>query len=228
MEQKKNIQLSPSALSLYKECTKCFWLHRVKGIYRPKPSFALQNVFDEIIKEYFDMFRKAGKMPPEIKNKVQGQLMPDIDLLNKWRNALNPALRYVHPKYDNFSLAGGIDDCLYDEDKKVYIPIDFKTTGSDNYDKNSIKYYQHQLDIYSFLLKQNGYPTNDKAYLIYYKPKTVLGEGVVKFKIIVKEMQTSDERALGLFEEGIKALQGPMPDSHKWCDFCKWVNEYIE
>ncbi len=220
------IQLSPSSLSLFMECPKCFWLQKINGIHRPSQIFALQSNFDRILKEYFDKFRKERKLPPEIDGKVEGVLFNDQELLEKWRNGLKPALRYRHPQYENFSLAGGIDDCLFDG--KYYIPIDFKTTGSSSFEENSEKYYQHQLDIYSFLLEENEYKTKGLAYLIYYKPKEVIGEGEMKFQIVVKKMETDHKRALRLFENAIEILNSPMPKSHSNCQYCSWANDFID
>lgn len=221
---KETIRLSPSSLSLYMECPKCFWLYKVKGIHRPKQTFALQNNFDAILKKYFDKFREMNKMPPEISGKIEGELFKNQELLNKWRNALNPSLVYKHPEY-NFALVGGIDDCLFDGE--YYIPIDFKTTGSSNFHFNSERYYQHQLDIYNFLLESNGFKTKKIAYLVYYKPEEVIANGVIQFQIVVKRMETSDKRVKNLFEEGIKTLLGPAPKSHSECEYCSWGNENI-
>ncbi len=187
-------QLSSSSLSLFMECPKCFWLQKINGIHRPSQIFALQNNFDRILKPYFDKFRKEKILPPEIDGKVEGALFDDQELLEKWRNALRPTLKYRHPQYENFTLAGGIDDCLFDG--KYYIPIDFKTTGSSSFEENSEKYYQHQLDIYNFLLEENGYKTKGLAYLVYYKPEEVAGEGLMKFQIVVKKMETDHKLAL--------------------------------
>ncbi len=221
----KSIQLSPSSLSMFMECPKCFWCQKIKGIHRPKQNFALQNNFDRIIKSYFDKFRGLDKLPPEIDGKVEGKLFNNLELLNKWQNALKPALVYTHPQYSNFSLAGGLDDCLKQDD--FYIPIDFKTTGSSSFQENSEKYYQHQLDIYNFLLENNGYKTKGLAYLIYYKPEEVVGEGIIKFQIMVKKMETNHDRAISLFERGISLLNGEMPSSHSDCQFCSWGNDFL-
>lgn len=220
------IQLSPSALSLFLECPKCFWLQKVNGIHRPQQIFALQSNFDRILKPYFDKFRKEKKLPPELEGKVEGLLFDDQELLEKWRNALRPTLKYRHPTKENFVLAGGLDDCLYDG--RYYIPIDFKTTGSSSFEENSEKYYQHQLDIYNFLLSENGYETKGLAYLVYYKPEEVAGEGLMKFQIVVKKMETGSKRALRLFEEAIEILSGPMPKSHSNCQYCSWANDFID
>ena len=220
------IQLSPSSLSLYMECPKCFWLQKINGIHRPQQIFALQSNFDRILKPYFDKFRKEGKLPPELNGKVEGKLFEDQELLEKWRNALRPTLKYKHPRREGFFLAGGLDDCLFDG--RYYIPVDFKTTGSSSFEENSEKYYQHQLDIYNFLLTESGYETKGLAYLVYYKPKEVSGEGLMKFQITVKKMETDHKRALRLFEDAIELLEGPMPKSHSDCQFCSWANDFID
>lgn len=224
--QQVAVQLSPSSLSLFMECPKCFWLQKINGIHRPPRIFALQSNFDRILKDYFDKFREEKKFPPEIEGKVEGALFGDQELLDKWRNALRPALKYRHPQHENFSLAGGLDDCLFDG--KYYIPVDFKTTGSSSFEENSEKYYRHQLDIYNFLLEENGYKTKGFAYLVYYKPEEVAGEGMMKFKIVVKKMETDHKRALRLFEDALEILSGPMPKSHSACQFCSWANDFID
>lgn len=225
MKNNNRIQLSPSNLSLFLECPKCFWLLKRKKIHRPPPTLALQSNFDRILKSYFDKYREKDKLPPELENKVEGKLFDDLELLEKWRNNFKPALKFIHPKYRNFILVGAIDDCLFDG--RYYIPVDFKTTGASKFEENSEKYYQHQLDIYNFLFKENGYKTKDIAYLIYYKPEKVIKSGLVKFYIVVKEMKTDIDRAKQLFEKAIKVLLGSMPESHSECKFCSWGNDYI-
>lgn len=228
MPQKKSKnqirRLSPSKLSLFLECPLCFWLGEVRGIHRPRQSFALQSNMDRILKPYFDKYRKRG-LPPELKGQVEGRLFPDQKLLNKWRNALQPVLTYKDKKYPDFILAGGIDDCLIDNG--YHLPVDFKTTGSSRFEENSIKYYQHQLDIYTLFLETQGYKTKGLAYLVYYKPEEVLKKGVVKFGITIKEMKTDIERGKKLFVEAIKLIKGPAPQGHSGCEFCSWGNDYL-
>ncbi len=216
-------RLSPSKLSLMFECPLCFWLGEAKGIHRPKLNFALQSNFDRIIKDYFDSYRTKG-VPPELTGKVPGHLFPDTVLLEQWRNALRPTLVYQDPRHPKYALAGGLDDCLIDGDS--YIPIDFKTTGSSSFEENSVRYYQHQLDIYCLLLDTQGYRTRGQAFLVYYKPESVVREGIVKFQIVVKEMKTDPERGAGLFRQAIALIEGPAPKRHSACEFCSWGNDY--
>lgn len=219
------IRLSPSSLSLFLECPKCFWLYKRKGARRPSLPLALHSNFDKIIKIYFDKFRERNEMPPEIKGRVEGKLFDNFELLEKWRNTLNPGLKYKHPEH-NFELSGGIDDCLFDGEH--YFVVDFKTTGSSNFHYNSERYYQHQMDIYNFLLEHNGYKTKNTAYLIYYKPKEVIAKGIVQFQTTVKKITTDNERAKDLFEKGIRLLLGPMPKRHSECEYCLWGEKVKE
>ncbi len=214
------IQLSPSSLSLYLECPKCFWLQKVRGIYRPSQVFALQSNFDRILKLYFDKFRAKNELPPELEGRIKGQLFNNQSIIDQWRNNRQPALKYQSLDYQNFILVGALDDCLFDG--QYYFPIDLKTTGSSSFEENSERYYQHQLDIYTFLLTENGYPTKELAYLVYYRPEQVLDQGVIRFQILVKEMRTSHERAKNLFQSAIKLLQSPMPRSYSACEYCSW------
>src|SRR3989338_6659737 len=61
---KPQIMLSPSALNLFLECARCFWLEKVKKIKRPRGIFpSLPGGMDRIIKTYFDSYR-SQVIPP--------------------------------------------------------------------------------------------------------------------------------------------------------------------
>ena len=60
-------RLSPSALNLFKECPRCFWLTHHKVWKRPSGIFpSLPSGMDRILKVHFDKFRDGGRLPPEI------------------------------------------------------------------------------------------------------------------------------------------------------------------
>lgn len=77
--------LSPTALGTFKNCPRCFWLEKVKNIKRPRGIFpSLPGGMDAVIKTYFDKFRATGTLPPEIASHVEGKLVADQALLDKW------------------------------------------------------------------------------------------------------------------------------------------------
>lgn len=216
-------RLSPTTgLNLFKECPRCFWLHYNEKVHRPRGIFpSLPGGMDLVIKKYFDKYR--DKLPPEIDDKVVGQLMPDIQLLNKWRN-WQTGLEYYDKKRDAV-LFGALDDCLINDDH--YIPVDYKTRGFPPKDGDSEKYYQTQLDTYTLLLSENGYKTKDFAYLIYYYPEEVKEDGVVKFNIKPVKVNTDLKRAKKTFENAIDLLKELIPKHHSDCEYCCWVGDRL-
>lgn len=220
---KAKFRLSPTTgLSLFKECPRCFWLHYNKNIHRPRGIFpSLPSGMDLVIKDYFDKYR--GKLPPDIEGKVEGQLVADLKLLNKWRD-WRTGLEYYDKERDAV-LFGALDDCLAKD--ALYIPLDYKTRGFPVKEGDSEKYYQTQLDAYSLLLSENGYPVKDFAYLIYYYPKEVKENGVVDFNVKPIKINTDLTRAKKTFEDAVDFLKGVIPKEHSDCEYCSWINDRL-
>lgn len=223
MNNNQPIRLSPTTgLNLFKECPRCFWLHFNKNVHRPRGIFpSLPGGMDLMIKKYFDQYR--GQLPPELKGKVEGSLMPDLGLLNKWRN-WRTGVEYYDREL-NAVLFGALDDCLLDNN--YYIPLDYKTRGFPPKEGDSEKYYQTQLDTYSLLLSTNGYQTRNFAYLVYYYPEEVKEKGIIKFNIKPVRVETDLERAKKTFGDAIKLLKGPIPEHHSDCEYCSWINDRL-
>ena len=157
-------KLSPSKLNLFLDCPLCFYLQEKEGVKRPAGIFpSLPSGMDLVLKKYCDKFR--GDLPPELKGKVEGVLLPDKALIDKFRN-----WRTFSFEEEDAMMYGAMDDCLKHEE--YIIPVDFKTRGFDLKEDTS-DYYQNQLDCYCLLLDKNGYKTKGIAFLIYYLPEEV-------------------------------------------------------
>jgi CRISPR/Cas system-associated exonuclease Cas4 (RecB family) len=219
-KENKPIRLSPtSGLSLYQNCPRCFWLHFNKKIQRPRGIFpSLPGGMDLVIKKYFDNYR--GKLPPELKGKVDGNLISDNELIKKWRAWQTRSLEYFD-KGLNAVLFGALDDCLVDNDH--YIPLDYKTRGSAPKSGDSERYYRTQLDTYTLLLSNAGYKVKNHAYLVYYYPEEVKESGAVKFNIQPVKVETDTERVKALFNEAIKTLKSSMPPHSSECEYCSYI-----
>lgn len=219
----KPLQLSPSKLNLFLECPLCFWLSEVKGIHRPEGiQSTLPRGMDILIKKYFDKYRAKNELPPELSGKVEGKPLTDLALLRKWRY-WKTGLRY-EDKTLNATLYGALDECFVKEN--CYIPVDYKTRGFD-LKEDPAKYYQTQLDCYTFLLEINGFKHLSFGYLIFYIPKEIKKEGVVRFTIEPKKIKTNPKAGLEVFKKAVKLLRGPQPKSHSECQFCAWGNDFI-
>ena len=211
------IKLSPTALNLFLECPRCFWLEQNKGLKRPRGIFpSLPGGMNARIKEYFDVCRQKGRLPVELEGKVAGKLLGDQSLMDQWR-AREGGLRY-EDKEKGALLKGLLDDCLVEEG--TYIPLDYKTHGYGPKEENLAGYYQNQLDCYCFLLEQNHYRVCPYAYLVYYTPKIVGEGGKVEFLVEPFKLKTDTSRARKTFESAIALLKGPLPSVHDRCEYC--------
>jgi len=221
LEYRSNIKLSPSSLNIFLECPRCFWLDKNKNIKRPRGIFpSLPGGMDIAIKHYFDSYRLNNDLPPEIKGKVCGNLFSDSLILEKWRNwKLNDL--FYEDKENSAILTGALDDCLVD--KGYYIPLDYKTRGSE-IKEDSLSYYQNQLDCYCLILEASGYKTKNLAYLVYYWPIKVSSNGTVKFHVEPFEVKTNIESAKATVRKAAKSLLSDMPLSNPNCEYCNLVS----
>ena len=214
------IKLSPSKLNLYLECPLCFWLSE-KGVHRPSGPFpSLPGGMDRKLKVYFDKYRKEGKLPPELKGKVEGKLYDNMSDMDAWRNA-RKGLSFTDEKGN--ILSGAIDDCLFDG--KNFMIIDFKTYGGSEIKDEKIAFYQNQLDCYALLFEKNGLSHPGFAYLIFFMPMEVKENGIVEFRIEVKKVMVDSSRALKTFGDAVKIARGKRPKKHSECKFCAWADD---
>ncbi len=219
------IRLSPSTLNVFLECPKCFWLDQAKGIGRPRGIFpSLPGGMDLLIKKYFDKYRALGKLPPELDGKIEAELFPDNELLNKWRS-WRSALAYEDPE-SGAILSGMLDDLGVLPAKKLYVPLDYKTRGFD-VKEGGESFYQNQLNCYALLLRENGMKPAGYAYLLYYIPKEVAEGGMTRFDVVPKRVAVDADAALKTVRDAAALIQGPMPARHMECEYCVWAGAYI-
>ena len=216
-----NYKFSPSSLSLLKECPRCFWLHFRKGIKRPDGIFpSLPSGMDKILKNHFDHFMRKGKLPPELQE-LNGRvkLFDNEELLKIWRSNFK-GIQWTDKKGNLFR--GAVDNIL--KKGKKLIVLDYKTRGYP-LKEDTHEHYQDQMDIYNFLLRKNGYETEDYTYLIFYHPHEVFENGHVCFNTDLIKIKVDIKNAEKIFKKAVETLEGDIPEPSKECGFCKWINQ---
>tara|TARA_Y100000310_G_C20657854_1_gene802971 strand:- start:358 stop:1014 length:657 start_codon:yes stop_codon:yes gene_type:complete len=213
-------KFSPSSLSLLKDCPRCFWLKFNKDIKRPDTIFpSLPNGMDKILKEHFDTFMKKCELPPEL-SKLKGyKLFDDEELLKIWRSNFK-GIQWTDKKGNLFR--GAVDNIL--KKGKKLVVLDYKTRGYP-LKEDSHKYYLDQMDIYNFLLRKNGYETEEYTYLLFYHPNKVQETGEVVFNTDLVKIKVNIKNAENIFINALKVLEGEIPECFEECGFCKWINE---
>jgi len=217
-------KLSPSSINIMLECPRCFWLQIIKKIKRPSGPFpSLPSGMDKILKEHFDKFMEKGELPPELKQEECAEdgckLFNDKEKLKIWRSNFK-GIEYLDKKGN--LLHGAIDNLLV-KGKKLIV-LDYKTRGFP-LKEDTHEHYQLQMDIYNFLLRKNGYETEDYTYLLFYYPKEVLETGEVIFNTNLIKIQTSAKKGEEIFNKAIKLLEGDIPEASEECGFCKWADK---
>jgi CRISPR/Cas system-associated exonuclease Cas4 (RecB family) len=206
------LKLSPSSLNLFLECPRCFWLYVNNEIKRPStPVATITTGLDKVVKEYFNLYRTKGSLPPFLAGKVPGKLIHSLP----HRGWLEFNDHTVEAR-----LGGYLDECL-DLGGNFYAALDHKTRGSKPTEIH--RAYQFQMDAYTFLLEQNNFPTKKTAYLIYYIPLAFTAEKIVEFEALALEVKTDPENARKVFYQAVSVLGQPIPAAASGCEFCKWT-----
>jgi CRISPR/Cas system-associated exonuclease Cas4 (RecB family) len=165
----ESFKLSRSKIDLFLQCPRCFYLDRKLGVGRPPGfPFALNSAVDTLLKQEFDIYRAKGKKHPLIeKYGVDARPVPHEDLV-KWRHNFT-GIQYLHQP-TNLLIFGAIDD-LWQNSKGEYIVVDYKATSKAEeitaLDKDWQDGYKRQMEVYQWLLRQNGYKVSDTGYFVY-------------------------------------------------------------
>ena len=210
-------KLSPSALNLMKECPRCFWLSQHKVWKRPAGIFpSLPSGMDRILKTHFNKFMEKGQLPPEICKNGECKnmrLFDNHELLAIWRSNFKGI---VYKDKQGNILKGAVDNILM-KGKKLIV-LDYKTRGYAVKD-NTAEHYQLQLDIYNFLLRKEGYDTEDYSFLLFYVPKEVMATGEVIFDTSLVKMKVDVKMAEKVWKKALELLNGDCPKKCcEWCD----------
>jgi len=216
-------KISPSSISLMNECPRCFWLDKHKVWIRPNGIFpSLPSGMDSILKKHFDKFRDRGEMPPEL---LKGNECKDMNLfgkndeekefLRKWRDNLK-GIKF-EDGYGNI-LFGALDNVLVKGNKLIV--LDYKTRGFP-LKENTHTYYQNQHDVYNFLLRKNGFQTEDYSFLLFYIPEKVSQTGEIIFDTKLIKMKINPDNGFNLFLMALKLLSEECPQ--KRCVWCEGV-----
>lgn len=214
-------KLSPSTLNLMEECPRCFWLTQHKIWKRPAGIFpSLPSGMDKILKVHFDKFIGKKELPIELKENKECRgckLFADIELLKIWRNNFK-GISWTDKKGN--ILHGAVDNILV-KGKKLIV-MDYKTRGFP-LKEDTAEHYRNQLNIYDFLLKKNGYETEDYSFLLFYIPREVTATGEVIFDTVLVKMRTNPKNAEKLWKKALKLLKEPCPERSEGCEWCGLV-----
>jgi CRISPR/Cas system-associated exonuclease Cas4 (RecB family) len=227
-KSKEPFKLSRSKIDLFIQCPRCFYIDRRLGTGRPPGfPFALNSAVDTLLKKEFDIHRANDKQHPIIKKYgVDAKPIPHEDL-DKWRHNFT-GVRYLH-KPTNLLVFGAIDD-LWQNSKGEFIVVDYKATAKTEeitkLDKDWHEGYKHQMEVYQWLLRKNGYKVSNTGYFVYCNGKTDRGafDGKLDFDVTLIPYKGSDKWVGKTLKALHKCLRSKkIPKANKDCDYCAYV-----
>jgi hypothetical protein len=166
--QNKPFKISRSKIELYMQCPRCFWLDARMNIKRPNgPPFTLNKAVDSLFKKEFDNYRKKGKPHPIMIEFGVDAIPYQHPKLETWRHNFTGVSTLHEPT--NLYIYGAVDDLWINADQEIIV-ADYKATAKDKeVDLNSDWQigYKRQMEIYQWLLRQNGLKVSNTSYFVY-------------------------------------------------------------
>jgi hypothetical protein len=161
-------KVSRSKIELFKQCPRCFWLDVRLKIKRPDgPPFNINKCIDELFKKEFDGYRLQGKPHPMMLEYKVDAVPFAHDQLGKWRE--NFVGVYTLHEPTNLHVFGAVDDLWVNPAGEIIV-VDYKATAKDrdvSIDADWQMSYKRQMEVYQWLLRQNGFVVSDTGYFVY-------------------------------------------------------------
>ena len=161
-------KVSRSKIELFMQCPRCYWLDVRLKITRPNsPPFNINKTIDELFKKEFDTHREAQTPHPIMAAGGLKAVPMQHQQLDDWRNTF-VGVTTLH-KPTNLHVFGGIDDVWVNDDGEAIV-VDYKATSKDkevSIDSDWQISYKRQLEVYQWLLRQNGLLVSDTGYFVY-------------------------------------------------------------
>ena len=226
-KRSEQFKLSRSKIDLFINCKRCFYLDRKLGIARPPGfPFALNSAVDQLLKKEFDIHRAANKQHPLLAEYGVDAKPVSHEMLDEWRENFK-GVQYHHEP-TNFIVTGAIDD-LWQNSKGEYIVVDYKATSKaesiKELDKEWHDGYKRQMEVYQWLLRQNGYKVSNTGYFVYCNGRTdrKAFDGKLEFEVTLIPYKGSDKWIAPALGEIRKCLRSSkVPAASKDCDYCAY------
>ncbi len=226
-EGEKPFKLSRSKIDLFLECPRCFYIDRRLGVGRvPGFPFNLNSAVDTLLKKEFDYYRDKKQNHPLLeKYSVDARPIAHRDL-DRWR-ANFTGIQYLHMP-TNLLIFGAIDD-LWINSRDEYIVVDYKSTSKkDKITNVNLGWqigYRRQMEVYQWLLRQNGYSVSNTGFFVYCNGKTDIDmfNERLEFDITLIPYE-GDDSWLDKTIKGIHAclVSSQVPEADENCDYCAY------
>ena len=169
-KSREPFKVSRSKIDLFLECPRCFYLDARLGVKRPSTApFTLNSAVDFLLKKEFDVHR-AGKTAHSLMKQYNIDAIPFAHKnMEQWRHNFT-GIQHVH-KPTNLFVFGAVDDIWVNPRGELHV-VDYKATSKDEEvselsDTRWHNQYRRQMEVYQWLLRQNGFNVSRTGYFVY-------------------------------------------------------------
>ncbi len=220
--------LSRSKIDLFMECERCFYIDNKLGVARPPGyPFNLNSAVDALLKKELDQHRAHGTQHPLAKQYGLDAIPLAHARMDEWRNALSQGVMCVH-KATGITVRGGVDDIWINPEGELIV-IDYKATSKDgrieSLDEDWHRGYKRQIEIYQWLLRENGFKVSDTGYWFYanaLKDRDAF-DGKLEFELtLVPYKGSTDWIDSALVDLKACLDSDEIPPAGEDCDYCRY------
>jgi CRISPR/Cas system-associated exonuclease Cas4 (RecB family) len=222
----KPFKLSRSKIDLFLRCPRCFYLDRRLGVAAPPGfPFNLNSAVDALLKKEFDVHRVSSTKHPLMESYGVDAVPFAHKKMDEWRENFK-GVTFLHEP-TNFLVTGAVDDLWINTQDEVIV-VDYKATsknGAVNIDAPWQIGYKRQMEVYQWLLRQNGFIVSNLGYFVYCNGKTdrAAFDGKLEFDVVLLPYEGDDGWVSDALLEAKNCLDGDeIPDSSTTCEFCAY------
>lgn len=225
---KEPFKLSRSKIDLFVECQRCFYIDRRLGTGRPPGyPFSLNSAVDTLLKKEFDIHRAAQSAHPIMDAYGVDAVPFGHEKIDEWRENFK-GVQSLH-KPTNLIITGAVDDVWINPQKELIV-VDYKATAVNKEVTLEDEWkdgYKRQMEVYQWLLRQNGFTVNDTGYFVYANGSTVneAFDGKLEFDVTLLPYTGSDDWMEDTIKEIHQCLNSDeVPKTGDDCDYCAYIN----
>jgi CRISPR/Cas system-associated exonuclease Cas4 (RecB family) len=223
-------KISRSKIDLFLNCPRCFYIDRRLGVGTPPGfPFAINSAVDRLLKQEFDIHRRQKTVHPLLEKYGVEAVPANRKEIDEWRENFK-GVQFYH-KSTNFIITGAIDD-LWINREEEYIVVDYKATSKEEdiivLDKEWQDSYKRQMEVYQWLLRNNGLRVSDTGYFVYCNGRTdkEAFDGKVEFDVTLIPYKGDDSWIEDTLYKMKKVLDSDnSPEENPECDFCLYRRE---
>ena len=218
-------RLSRSKIDLFKQCQRCFYIDNKLGTARPPGfPFNLNSAVDALLKKEFDIHRARKSTHPLMHAYGVDAVPFSHPKIDTWRENFK-GVDTLH-EATGFTVSGALDDIWVTPTGELIV-VDYKSTSKDErieaLDQEWHRGYKRQMEIYQWLLRQNGFAVSDRGYFVYANASTdkEAFDGKLEFELTLVPY-TGDaswiEQTLIDIKETLDSRE--IPEKGQDCDYC--------